>query len=128
MPFWFGKGRKKNVAKDIVKQWEKSQLSNIAGELVKIIPNQVPFLREVASSSLAGIINKNIMFSALEPQEVSGDLYSVIDTVKVKVGPGIPFIGKQFSLSVNYSLKVDVKTKKVVEARPDLSSLKIDFV
>jgi len=128
MPFWFGKGRKKNAAKDIVKYWEKSQVSNITDELVKIIPNQIPFLRQVASSSLAGIINKNLTFSALEPEEVSGDLYNVIDNVKVKVGPGIPLIGKQFSLSMNYSITVDVKAKKIVEAKPDLSSLKIDFV
>ena len=128
MPFWFGKGRKKNAAKDIVKHWEKSQVSNIANELVKIIPNQVPFLREVASSSLAGIINKNLSFSVLEPEEISGNLYHITDIVKVKVGPGIPFIGKQFSVSMNYSIKVDVKVKKIVEAKPDLSSVKIDFV
>jgi len=128
MPFWFGKGRKKNAARDIVKHWEKSQVSNIANELVRIIPNQVPFLREVASSSLAGIINKNITFSASEPEEISGDLYNVIDTARVKVGPGIPFIGKQFSVSINYNIRVDVKAKKVVEAKPDISSLKIDFV
>ena len=128
MPFWFGKGRKKNAAKNIVNQWEKSQVSNIANELVKLIPNQVPFLREVASSSLAGIITKNISFSASEPEEVSGDLYQITDIVKVKVGPDIPFIGKQFSVSINYNIKADVKAKKVVETKLDLSSLKIDFV
>jgi len=127
MPFWFWKTRKKNTAKDIVKQWERSQVSSIANELVKIVPGQVPFLREVTSSSLAGIINKNLSFSPLEPQEISGDLYNVIDTATIKVGPGIPFIGKQFSVSINYSVKVDVKAKRVVEAKPDISSLKIDF-
>jgi len=128
MPFWFGKGRKKNTAKDIVRHWEKSQISNITNELVRIIPNQVPFLREVASSSLAGIINKNLSFSASEPEEISGNLYQITDIIRVKVGPGIPFIGKQFSCSVNYSIKVDVKAKKVIEAKLDISSLKIDFV
>ena len=127
MPFWFWKTRKKNTAKDIVKQWERSQVSSISNELVKIIPGQVPFLREVTSSSLAGIINKNLSFSPLEPQEISGDLYNVMDTVTIKVGPGIPFIGKQFSVSINYSIKVDVKAKRVVEAKLDISSLKIDF-
>ncbi len=128
MPFAFWKGRKKNTARDIVKHWEKSQVSYIANELVRMIPDQVPFLREVASSSLADIINKNLAFSASEPEEVSGDLYQVKDIVRVKVGPGIPLIGKQFSVSMNYNIKVDVKAKKVVEAKPDLPSLKIDFV
>lgn len=128
MPFAFWKGRKKNAARDIVKHWEKSQVSYIANELVRIIPDQAPFLREVASSSLADIINKNLAFSVSEPEEVSGDLYQVKDIVRVKVGPGIPFIGKQFSVSMNYNIRVDVKAKKVVEAKPDLPSLKIDFV
>lgn len=128
MQFWFGKGRKKSIAKDVVRNWEKSQGSSIAKELVRIILDRVPFLREVASSSLAGIINKNLSFSALEPEEVSGNLYKVVDTVHIKVGPGIPLIGKQFSVSINYSINVDVKAKKIVEARPDIMSLKIDFV
>jgi len=128
MQFWFGKSRKKSTAKDVVRQWEKSQGSNIAKELVRIIPDRVPFLREVASSSLAGIINKNLSFSALEPEEVSRDLYKVVDTVHIKVGSGIPLIGKQFSVSINYNINVDVKAKKIVEARPDIMSLKIDFV
>jgi len=128
MPFWFGKGRKKNTARGIVKHWEKSQISNITSELVRIIPNSVPFLREVASGSLSGIINKNLSFSTSEPEEVSSNLYQITDVVRVKVGPGIPFIGKQFSVSLNYNIKVDVKVKEVVEAKPDISSLKIDFV
>jgi hypothetical protein len=128
MPFWFGKGRKKNTAKDVVKRWEKSQVSTIANELVRIIPDQIPFLRDVASTSLAGILNKNLVFFTSEPEEISGDLYEIIEAARVKVGPGIPFIGKQFSFSINYSVKVDVKAKKVVEAKPDLSSLKIDLV
>jgi len=128
MPFWFGKGRKKNAAKDIVRHWEKSQVSNIANELVRIIPDQIPFLRDVASTSLGGILNKNLTFFISEPEEVSGDIYEIIDTARVNVGPGIPFIGKKFSFSINYNIKVDVKAKQVVEAKPDLSSLKIDVV
>ncbi len=128
MPFAFWKGSKKNTARDVVKHWEQSQVSYIANELVRIIPDQVPFLREVASSSLADIINKNLAFFTSEPEEVSGDLYQVKDIVRVKVGSGIPFIGKQFSASINYNIKIDVKAKKVVEAKPDLPSLKIDFV
>lgn len=127
MLFGFGKGRKKNTAKELVKQWEKLQVSNIANELVKVIPDQVPFLRDVASSSLAGIISQNLSFSSLEPEEISRDLYSVIDTVRVKVGPGIPLIGKQFSVSINYIINVDVKAKKVIETKLDLSSLKIEL-
>ena len=127
MPFWFGKG-KKNIAKDVVKHWEKSKVSDVADELVKIIPNQAFFLREIASTSLAGIIKKNLAFSASEPQEISGDLYNVIDIVGIKVGPGIPFINKQFSVSINYSINVDVKARTVVDASPDISSLKIEFV
>ncbi|MFQ5969937.1 MAG: hypothetical protein ACE5J2_05540 [Nitrososphaerales archaeon] len=128
MPFWFGKGRKKSAAKDVVRNWEKSQGSNIAKELVRIIPDKVPFLRDVASSSLAGIINKNLSFSALEPEEVSGNLYKVVDTVHIKVGAGIPLIGKQFSVSINYKIDVDVKAKKIVEAKPDITSLKFDLI
>jgi len=128
MPFSFWKGSKKNTARDVVKHWERSQVSYIANELVRIIPDQVPFLREAASSSLADLINKNLTFSTSEIEEVSGDLYQVKDIVMVKVGPGIPFIGKQFSASISYNIKVNVKAKKVVEAKPDLPSLKVDFV
>ena len=128
MPFWFGKAGKRNVAKGIVKDWEKSKVSDIADEIVRIIPGQVPFLRELASTSLSGMIKKNLIFSASEPQKIANDLYNVIDTVRIKVGPGIPFIDKQFTVSINYSINVDVKAKKIVKTSPDISSLKIDFV
>jgi hypothetical protein len=128
MPFWFSKLGKGNVAKRIVKDWEKAKVSDIADEIVRIIPGQVPFLRELASTSLSGMIKKNLIFSASEPQKIAGDLYNIIDTVRIKVGPGIPFIDKQFTVSINYSINVDVKAKKIVKASPDISSLKIDFV
>lgn len=128
MPFWFGKGGKIKTAKNLVSEWERSQISNITKDIVKIIPDKAPFLRDIASSSLTGLINKNLTFSTGEPEEISHNLYSVIDTARVKVGPGIPFIGKQFTVSINYRLKVDVKEKKIVEAKLDISSLKIDFV
>lgn len=127
MSFLF-KGGKKKRATNIVRNWEKTQVSDIAKDIVRIIPREAPFLRDIAQSSLTGLINKNLEFFAGEPQEVSGNIYSIIDTARVKVGPGIPFIGKQFTISVNYDVKVDVKEKKVVEARPDISSLKIDFI
>ena len=128
MPFWFGKAGKGNVAKGIVKEWEKSKVSDIADEIVRIIPGQVPFLRELASTSLSGMMRKNLVFSASVPQEISNGLYNIIDTVRINVGPGIPFMDKQFTVSINYSINVDVKAKKIVEASPDISSLKIDFV
>lgn len=127
MPFWFGKLGKGNVAKGVVKEWEKSKVSDIADEIVRIIPGQVPFLRELASTSLSGMMKKNLIFSASEPQKISNDLYNIIDTVRIKVGPGIPFIDKQFTVSINYSINVDVKVKKIVKTSPDISSLKIDF-
>jgi hypothetical protein len=126
MSFLFKSGKKKT--KDIVRRWEKEQISNIARELGKIIPQQAPFLRDVAVSSLVNLISKNLEFSAGEPEEISRNIYSVKDTVRVRIGPDIPFIGKQFSLSINYTLKVDVKDKKVVESMLDISSLKISFV
>jgi hypothetical protein len=128
MPSWFSKLGKGNAAKRIVKDWEKSKVSEIADEIVRIIPGQVPFLRELASTSLSGMMKKNLIFSASEPQKISNDLYNVIDTVRIKVGPGIPFIDKQFTVSINYSISVDVKEKKIVKTSPDISSLKIDFV
>ena len=128
MLFWFGKAGKRNAAKGIVREWEKSKVSDIADEIVRIIPGQVPFLRELASTSLSGMIKKNLIFSAAEPQKIANDLYNVIDTVRIKVGPGIPFIDKQFTVSINYSINVDVKAKKIVKTSPDISSLKIDFV
>lgn len=128
MPFWFGKGGKIKTTKNLVSDWERSQISNITKDIVKIIPAKVPFLREIAASSLTGLINKNLTFSTGEPEEISRNLYSVIDTARVEVGPGIPFIGKQFTVSINYRLKVDVKEKKIVETKLDISSLKIDFV
>ena len=128
MPFWFGKAGRGKVAKGIVKEWEKSKVSDIADEIVRIIPGQVPFLRELASTSLSGMIKKNLIFSAAEPQKIANDLYNVIDTVRIKVDPGIPFIDKQFTVSINYSINVDVKEKKIVKTSPDISSLKIDFV
>lgn len=124
---WFGKGSKAKAAKGIVKDWEKSKVSDIADEIVRIIPGQVPFLRELASTSLSGMIKKNLIFYASEPQKIVNDLYNIIDTVRIKVGPGIPFIDKQFTVSINYSINVDVKAKKIVKASPDISSLKIDF-
>jgi len=128
MPFWFGKAGKRNIAKGIVRDWEKSKVSDIADEIVRIIPGQVPFLRELASTSLSGMMKKNLIFLASDPQKISDNLYNVIDTIRIKVGPGIPFIDKQFTVSINYSINVDVKGKKIVEARADISSLKIDFV
>jgi hypothetical protein len=128
MPFWFGKAGKGNVAKRIVKDWEKSKVSDIADEIVRIIPGQVPFLRELASTSLSGMLRNNLIFSASDPQKISDDLYNIIDTVRIKVGPGIPFIDKQFTVSINYSINVDVKAKRIVKASPDISSLKIEFV
>ncbi|MGH9878335.1 MAG: hypothetical protein ACRD3Z_01365 [Nitrososphaerales archaeon] len=128
MPFWFGKAGKGNVAKGIVKDWEKSKVSDIADEIVRIIPGQVPFLRELASTSLSGMMKKNLIFSASEPQKIANDLYYVIDTIQIKIGPGIPFIDKQFTVSINYGINVDVKAKKIVKASPDISSLKIVFV
>jgi len=125
---WFGKGSKAKAAKGIVKDWEKSKISDIADEIVRIIPGQVPFLRELASTSLSGMIKKNLMFYASEPQKISNDLYNIIDTVRIKVGPGIPFIDKQFTVSINYSINVDVRAKKIAKTSPDISSLKIDFV
>jgi hypothetical protein len=128
MPFWFGKAGKANVAKGIVKGWEKSKASDIADEIVRIIPGRVPFLRELASTSLSGMLRSNLIFSASDPQKISDDLYNIIDTVRIKVGPGIPFIDKQFTVSINYSINVDVKAKRIVKASPDISSLKIEFV
>lgn len=127
MPFWFGKAGKGNTAKGIVREWEKSKVSDIAEEIVRIIPGQVPFLRELASTSLSGMLRNNLIFSASEPQKISDNIYRIIDTVRIKVGPGIPFIDKQFTVSINYSINVDVKVKKIVKASPDISSLKIDF-
>ncbi|GEM_PF-2057476 len=127
MPFWFGKAGKRNVAKRIVKDWEKSKVSDIADEIVRIIPSQVPFLRELASTSLSGMLRNKLIFSASDPQKISDDIYNIIDTVRIKVGPGIPFIDKQFTVSINYSVNVDVKAKKIVKSSPDISSLKIDF-
>lgn len=127
MSFLF-KGGKRKRATNIVRNWEKTQVSNIAKDIVRIIPQEAPFLRDMAQSSLTSLINKNLEFFAGEPQQVSSNIYSIIDTARVKIGPGIPFIGKQFTISVNYDVKVDVKVKKVVEARPDISSLKIDFI
>jgi len=127
MSFLF-KGGKKKRATSIVRDWEKSQVSTIAKDIVRIIPDKAPFLRDIASGSLTSLINKNLEFFAAEPEEVSGNIYRVMDTARVKVGPGIPFIGKQFTLSINYNVKVDVKEKRIVEAKPDLTSLKIDFV
>lgn len=123
---WF-RGRKINTAKNIVKGWEKSQASHIAEELVRVIPGQIPFLREVAGSALAAAIQKNLVFSASEPEAVSGNIYHVTDTARVNLGVGIPFIAKQFSVSINYGIRVDVKAKKVVESKPEITSLKIDF-
>ena len=128
MPFWFGKGGKIKTAKNLVSEWERSQISNITKDIVKIIPDKALFLRDIASSSLTGLINKNLTFSTGEPEEISRNLYSVTDTARVKVGPGIPLIGKQFTVSINYKLKIDVKEKKIVETKLDISSLKIDFV
>ena len=128
MPFWFGKGGKIKTAKNLVSDWERSQISNITKDIVKIIPDKALFLRDIASSSLTGLINKNLTFSTGEPEEISRNLYSVTDTARVKVGPGIPLIGKQFTVSINYKLKIDVKEKKIVETKLDISSLKIDFV
>ena len=105
MSFLF-KGGKKKRAKDIVRNWEKSQVSNIAKDIVRIIPDKAPFLRDIASGSLTSLINKSLEFFAGEPEEVSGNIYSVIDTARVKVGPGIPFIGKQFTLSINYNVRL----------------------
>ncbi len=127
MPFWFGKAGKGNVAKGIVKNWEKSKVSDIADEIVRIIPGQVPFLRELASTSLSGMLRNSLIFSASEPHKISDNIYHIIDTVRIKVGPGIPFIDKQFTVSINYNINVDVKVKKIVKASPDISSLKIDF-
>jgi hypothetical protein len=128
MPFWFGRAGKGNIAKGIVKNWEKSKVSDIADEIVRIIPGQVPFLRELASTSLSGMLRNNLSFSESTPQRINDNLYNIIDTVRIKVGPGIPFIDKQFTVSINYSINVDVKAKKIVEARPDISSLKIDLL
>lgn len=128
MLLWFGKGSKKKTAKNVVRNWEKTQVSNIIKDIAKIIPENAPFLRDIASSSLSNLINKNIQFFTNEPEEVSGNLYTVVDTIRVKVGPGIPLIHKQFTLSINYNVQVDVKEKKAVEAKPDIGSLKIDFV
>ncbi|MFQ5941237.1 MAG: hypothetical protein ACE5KA_06035 [Nitrososphaerales archaeon] len=127
MSFLF-RGRNKKKAKSVVKEWEKSQVSNIVKDIAKIIPQRAPLLRDIAATSLASLINKNLEFLTDEPKEVSGNLYSIIDTVKVKVGPGIPFIGKQFTLSIKYNVEVDVKEKKIMGAKPDISSFQIDFV
>ncbi|MEM2759236.1 MAG: hypothetical protein QXU32_03415 [Nitrososphaerales archaeon] len=124
MPFWFGRGK---TAKNLVKEWERTQVSNIVRDIVRIIPERAPFLRDIAASSLSDLINKNLEFSISEPEAISGNTYSVIDTIRVKVGPGIPLIGKQFTISMNYNLRVNVKEKRV-DATPDISSLKIDFV
>ena len=126
MVFWIFKGAKKRTAKEIVRQWEESQVSNITKDITRMIPERVPFLRDIALSSLSGLINKNLAFSASEPKEVYGNIYNIIDTVRVKAGGGIPFLGKQFSLSIKYNLEVNVKEKNIV-AKPDIGSMKIDF-
>lgn len=125
---WFWKGRKKKAARSIVNEWEKTQTSKISKELVRLIPDNIPFLRQVASGSLEGIIQENITFSASEPEELSGDLYQVRDNVIVKVGSNIPLIGKKFSVSINYVIKVDTKRKGVVEAKLDLTSLRFNVL
>lgn len=126
MVFWIFKGAKKRTVKEIVRQWEESQVSNITKDIIRMIPERVPFLRDIALNSLSGLINKNLAFSTSEPKEVSDNIYNIIDTVKVKAGGGIPFLGKQFSLSIKYNLEVGMKEKNVV-AKPDIGSLKIDF-
>lgn len=125
MSFLFKGGERK--AKDAVRNWEKSQVARIAKDIVRIIPDKVPFLRDVAESSLSNIINKNMEFSMNEPQKVSKELYHVVDTVRVRVGPDIPLIGRRFTLSIDYNISVNVKEKRVVEAKADIGSLKIDF-
>ncbi|MFQ5920760.1 MAG: hypothetical protein ACE5JV_01935, partial [Nitrososphaerales archaeon] len=105
-----------------------SQTSRIASDLMKIIPDKVPFLRQVASGSLEGVIKKNVAFSPSEPEEISGNLYRVTDNITVKVGSNIPLIGKRFTISINYRIEVDVKQKRVVEAAPDLTSLRVDLL
>jgi len=126
MLFW-SEGRKKKTAKSVVRDWEKKRVTNIVNDIAKIIPQHAPFLHDIAMSSLSNLINKNLVFLTGEPERVSKDLYSIVDTVKVNIGPGIPFIGKQFKISINYNLKIDVKEKRIIEAKPDIGSLKIDF-
>lgn len=128
MRLWFGKGAKKNTAKKVLRSWEKNQVSNISKDILRMIPDKTPFLKDMAEASLSSMINKNLEFSAGEAEEISSDLYSIKDRVRVRLGPGIPFIRKQFTISVDYNVEIDVKEKKVAKAGPDISSLKIEFV
>ncbi len=124
---WFWKGRKKSTASSIAREWEKTQIPRISSELAKMVPDKIPFLRQIAGSSLENVLKNNMQFLPSEPVELSGDLYQVTDNVMVKAGSDIPLIGKRFSVSINYVISVNTKSKQVVEAKPDLTSLRINL-